>query len=173
MISLSFMFWMYVALFGVIGAMRGWAKELLVSFSVILALALNHLLVIYVPFIRAMGAGELFAVRALSVGVLVFFGYQTVNLPRLSQRAARERLQDLLLGLVLGAVNGYLIFGTLWFYLHEAGYPFAAITAPEAGTPLAVSIEKMMAIMPPRLLGDPGIYVAVILAFVFVLVVFI
>jgi|GEM_PF-6848346 len=38
MVSIFFFFWLLVVLFGVIGAMRGWAKEILVSFSVILAL---------------------------------------------------------------------------------------------------------------------------------------
>ena len=44
MMSIVYVFWMYVILFAVIGAMRGWAKELLVSFSVILALTTNHVL---------------------------------------------------------------------------------------------------------------------------------
>ena len=52
MVSLNFVFWMYVVLFSVIGGMRGWAKEVLVSFSVILALAFINLLERYVPFIR-------------------------------------------------------------------------------------------------------------------------
>ena len=42
MVTLNFLFWMFVILFGVIGAMRGWAKELLVTFSAILALAFDH-----------------------------------------------------------------------------------------------------------------------------------
>ena len=40
MMSIVYIFWMYVILFGLVGWMRGWAKELLVAFSVILALAL-------------------------------------------------------------------------------------------------------------------------------------
>ena len=44
MMSLAIVFWMYVILFSVIGAMRGWAKEILVSFSVILALSFIALL---------------------------------------------------------------------------------------------------------------------------------
>ena len=52
MMSLAVVFWMYVILFAVIGGMRGWAKEILVSFSVILALAFTALLEHYVPFIR-------------------------------------------------------------------------------------------------------------------------
>ncbi len=38
MISLSVLFWVFVILFAVIGLTRGWAKELMVSFSVILGL---------------------------------------------------------------------------------------------------------------------------------------
>ena len=49
MMSIVYIFWMYVILFAVIGGMRGWAKELLVSFSVILALALNHVIRRYIP----------------------------------------------------------------------------------------------------------------------------
>lgn len=52
MVSLSFVFWMYVILFSIIGGMRGWAKELLVTFSVILALTFTTLLDHYVPFVR-------------------------------------------------------------------------------------------------------------------------
>ena len=40
MMSLAVVFWMYVILFAIIGGMRGWAKEILVSMSVILALLL-------------------------------------------------------------------------------------------------------------------------------------
>ena len=49
MISIIYVFWMYVCLFAVIGWMRGWAKELLVVFSVILALALTHVIRKYIP----------------------------------------------------------------------------------------------------------------------------
>jgi hypothetical protein len=35
------------------------------------------------------------------------------------------------------------------------------------------TVNQMMLYMPPQLLGEPGIYFAIILAFVFVLVVYI
>ena len=38
MITLNFAFWMMIILFAVIGAMRGWSKELLVTFAAILGL---------------------------------------------------------------------------------------------------------------------------------------
>ena len=40
MMSIDIVFWMYVLLVGFIGGMRGWAQELLVTFSAILALAI-------------------------------------------------------------------------------------------------------------------------------------
>ena len=52
MVSLTVVFWMYVILFAIIGAMRGWAKELLVSFAVILSLTFSTLMMNYVVFLR-------------------------------------------------------------------------------------------------------------------------
>lgn len=180
MVSLVVVFWMYVILFAVIGAMRGWARELLVSFSLILALFIISVLERFVPFIYntlASNAPTLFWLRSGIIIALIFFGYQTPNIPRLSanNRFARERLQDILLGVFLGALNGYLIAGTIWFYLHAAGYPFAnLISPPPEGTALFETTQRMMALMPPDLLGgSSAIYFAVALAFAFVLVVFI
>ena len=175
MISLTFAFWMLVILFGIIGAMRGWAKELLVIFSVILALAFNRLLERYVPLVNTLPADgvALFWIRYVILVVLVFFGYQTVALPRFAAKAAREKLQDSLLGFVLGALNGYLVVGTVWFYLDQAHYPFAYISAPQPGTAMGDAAIQLLPLLAPRLLGEPSIYFAVILAFIFVLVVFI
>jgi len=180
MISLIVVFWMYVILLAAVGAMRGWAKELLVSFSVVLCLALNHVLKKYIPLVSMLPVVPaegttpyLFWIRASVLAGLVYFGYQTVvSIPHLAGKATRERLADTLFGLVMGAFNGYLIVGTVWFYLHEAQYPFPNIIEAPRGDLLKV-VERMMAFMPPRLLGEPWIYFAVILAFVFVLVVFI
>jgi len=175
MVSLTFMFWMFVVLFGIIGAMRGWAKELLVIFSSILALAFNHLLRRYVPVISTLPADSeaIFWIRAIILIVLVFFGYQTVSMPRFAAKVAREKLQDSLLGFVLGALNGYLVVGTLWFYLDQAGYPFSYIQRPDSATDMGRAAMTIIQGLPPRVLGEPAIYFAVMLAFIFVLVVFI
>jgi len=175
MMSILYIFWMYVILFAVIGAMRGWAKEILVSFSVILALTTNHVLRKYIPLVNALPpeSSSLFWIRSIIVITLVYFGYQTVvSIARLASRAARERLQDTLFGVVMGALNGYLISGTILFYLHEAKYPFPQVVSAPSGDILD-SILTMMNWMPPHILGEPGIYFAVLLCFIFVIVVFI
>jgi uncharacterized membrane protein required for colicin V production len=175
MVSLVFMFWLFIILFGIIGGMRGWAKELLVLFSVILTMALNTLLATYIPIISTLepNSPARFWLRTIILIVLVFFGYQTVALPRFAAKAAREKLQDILLGFILGGINGYLVVGSIWFYMHEAGYPFTYIQPPVKGTELGDAALALVPFLGPHLLGEPGIYFAVILSFVFVMVVFV
>jgi len=175
MVSLTFMFWLFVILFGVIGAMRGWAKELLVSFSLILALAFNRLLERYVPVVNTLPADgiALFWMRTIIVGALVYFGYQTVALPRFATKAVREKLQDSLLGFILGATNGFMVVGAIWFYIHAANYPFEYITAPVPGTTMGDAANALIPLLAPNLLGEPAIYFAALISFIFVMVVFI
>lgn len=175
MVNLIYIFWMYIILFAVIGAMRGWAKELLVSFSVILALALNYLLSKYIPMIQKLPQNDplaFFWIRVWITVALVYFGYQTVaSISALSGKARKEKLQDALFGAVMGGVNGYLIVGTLWAYLHEANYPFPEIFNMASADMDAM--RNMTTWMPPYILGEPGIYFAVIIAFIFIIVVYI
>jgi hypothetical protein len=176
MMSLVYVFWMYVILFAIIGMLRGWAKELLVAFSVILALALNHLLRRYIPIVSELAddSSSLFWIETLILGALVFFGYQTVALvPHLQSKAVRERLQDSLFGAILGGINGYLIAGAILFYLAQTNFQvFQNIVMPPTDQN-AQALQNLMAYMPPHVLGEPGIYFAVILCFIFVIVVFI
>lgn len=178
MMSIVYVFWMYVVLFAIIGWMRGWAKELLVSFSVILSLALNHVIRRYIPIASSLPETDatLFYVRTIILIVLVYFGYQTViSIPHLVSRsgAARERLQDTLFGAFLGALNGYLVAGSILYYIHIADYSFQNFITKPTDPSLLQAVNQMMMYMPPALLGEPGIYFAIILAFVFVLVVYI
>ncbi|HSL41797.1 MAG TPA: CvpA family protein [Anaerolineales bacterium] len=176
MMSIVYLFWMYVILFAIVGGMRGWAKELLVSFSVVLALGLNHIIRRYIPIAQNLQESDpsLFWMRTIILLTLVYFGYQTVvSIPHLASRAARERLQDTLFGVIMGAVNGYLIAGTVIYYMNAANYPFEKVISRPVDPALVQQVNEMMLYMPPQLLGEPGIYFAIILAFVFVLVVYI
>ena len=179
MIGLNVLFIIFVLMFAIIGLMRGWAKELLVSFSVVLSLFITTVLEKFVPFVQNLSTtgdvSTLFWVRfGIMVG-LVIFGYQSPNIGRLADtgKFVRERLQDSLLGLFLGAVNGYFVFGSIWYFMDAAGYPFDFITAPVAGTEMGDAAIRLIESLPPQWLGDPTIYFAVAIAFAFVLVVFI
>jgi hypothetical protein len=175
-ISLSVLFWMYVILFALIGAMRGWAKEILVTSGVIVALFLITIMESYIPFFRdSLKPESSFWVRIGVLGVMTFFGYQGPNLPRMieSGKFIRDRFEDVLLGIFLGAVNGYMIFGSAWYYLKEVDYPFDWISAPDQVTEVGQNVARLIEILPPQWLQAPVIYIAVAIAFVFILVVFI
>ncbi len=176
MISLNVLFWMYVILFAIIGAMRGWAREILVTSGVIVAIFVINILENIVPFIRdALQPEARFWVRMAVLIIMTFFGYQGPNLPKLidSGKFVRDKIQDILLGIFLGAVNGYMIFGTAWYFLKEAAYPFKWITPPDQLTDAGQKALRLLEIVPPEWLKEPVIYIAVAVSFVFVLVVFI
>ena len=180
MISIHVMLCIFIILFAIIGAMRGWAKEILVTFSVILSLFTLNVFQTFVPFFKEVieksSAESLFWIRTGIVTALVFFGYQTPKLQRLAEsgRFMRNVLQDTLLGGVLGAVNGYMVFGTIWYFLHNSGYPFPFVSAPDPATANGLTALTWINFLPPSwLLGNPAIYFAVAICFIFIVVVFI
>jgi uncharacterized membrane protein required for colicin V production len=177
MMSLNLVFWIFVVMFALIGMMRGWAKELLVIFTVVLALFIITVLARFVGPVRPYltGAGEVtFWSRSFILLAMTFFGYQTPNLPKLSGgRFAREKLQDALFGLVLGGFNGYLVAGSIWFFMHVAEYPFELIVAPSEKTAAGEAALQLIRMLPPTWLVEPTIYFAVAIAFAFVVIVFI
>jgi hypothetical protein len=172
--SMPLAFWLMVVFFAVIGSLRGWAKELLVSCSLVLAMFVNMLLDKYAAgLLSTLSASEWFGVRAGVFVLLAYFGYLTPRLPwSPAERFLRERLQDWLLGIVLGAVNGALLVGSLWFFLDKAGYPFPGFEQALASAK-SQEITTMMQYMPPVLLGEMWVFVAVAVAFIFVIVVFV
>jgi uncharacterized membrane protein required for colicin V production len=175
MMSIVNLFWTCVFAFGVIGAMRGWAKELMVIFSVVTSLAVNLLLEKYIPLVRDLDktTTSVFWIRVIILVALVYFGYQTVNIARFAPKAARERLQDSLFGAVLGGVNGYLIAGSVLYYNHVANYPYPKFISAATDPAILEAITRMMEVMPPRFLAEPQIYFAVIIILIFIIVVYI
>lgn len=178
MVYINFIFFCFVILFAVIGAMRGWAKEMMVTASAVLGLFIITVLETYVKGVAQTfaepGSTSQFWMRVAIIVLLTFFGYQTPNLPRVGgERFARERLQDSLLGIFLGALNGYLIVGSIWYFLSQANYQaISYIIPPDPNSAPGVAAIKLLAWMAPAWLGVPFIYFAIALSFVFVIVVF-
>ncbi len=212
MIPFHTVFLILVLIFALIGSLRGWAKEIIVAFSVLLALFLEQVLTTMVPPIRDLWANmplmSKFWIRVVVFLIIVIFGYASPSLAqRFGAKVARERLQDVLLGFFIGVLNGLLIIGTIWFYLDEARYGvppeqlndtlvwdesgpvldpdtgqqmvargyvpdargIGGIRPPESDSPAT----NILPYLPPRLIAGPPLYLAVGLAFVFVLIVFI
>jgi uncharacterized membrane protein required for colicin V production len=179
MITLFCAFFLFILLFAIVGSLRGPAKEVLVSFSVLVAIAFITLIEDLLPLTTDLfveGSMTQYWFRTLTVVILVIFGYVTPKISSLSKAAGRQLgIQDYILGFFIGAINGYLIVGTLWYYMDAAGYPFAPyITAPvdlpQGGGTWALQIINLL---PPAVLYGYRVLAAVVIAFVFVIIVMI
>jgi len=182
-ITLEGIFWIFVLLFGLVGALRGWKKEILVTFSMLLGLFIEFIVKAYVPGVQmaliAQSPSNQFLIRGTLFAALAFFGYETPRLRGLGEsgRFAREKFPDYLLGTIFGLINGYFLIGTLWYYMHDTGYPFEQITGPclvlTSPCPLGSEDPSYLRYLPPRLIGVPWLFFAVAIAFVFVIIVFV
>jgi len=185
MVSLLVVFYIFVILFAIIGLIRGWAQELLVTFSMILSF---FIIDIMETVVLKLDAGDMvedgstmqFWIRILIIILLVYFGYQTPRLSRFAAVIKKDKISDSFLGFFLGGINGYLIAGSLWYYLAHAGYPTQHFIDPETlvgfdivGGPAQTAFEFITKLPPAWLGSPPGIYIAVGIAFLFVLVVFV
>lgn len=186
MITLTFFFWTFVFVFAIVGAMRGWAQELLVAFSIILGLFIITVLGL-VPVVKDMvGVGFVnengnpigglpataFYIRSALIIALTFFGYQTPRIQSKRIQAATTRsgrMQDTILGIIVGGINGYLVVGTLWFFLIQADYFLGFVEQP--GGANAEAANRIIELLPPMLLNGNAVYFAVALAFAFVVIV--
>ena len=228
MISLVFIFYVFVALAAVIGAARGWAKETLVMISALLAIFIIYVFETYVGVYRTIvyppaevytvqdgdtcetvaeqfntsverlvatnpSLGPQCAVRtgmivqfqqtttrfwasSLIILVLAFFGYQTPAMKVFQAGARREKVRDAVLGGVFGAANGYLVIGSVWWFLYQAGYEnFSKILVPpQDGTLLAETAMDLLSRMPPEyLMQAPHIFITIAFAFAFVVIVYV
>ena len=192
MITLDAWFWIMIIIFGVIGMLRGWTKEIITSAGMVLSLFTLHWFgeILVGPF--AGGAGTVperiktqFNVCAVIHLLFAFFSYQGPTLVRQVSggrfgERARGALEESLLGFVVGAVNGYLMFGALWSfleydvvskipfaaqYVEDFAYPFSMLTRPAVDT----AAFKMIASLPLPLLEGWLPFLVVVL-FLFVII---
>ena len=164
MVTLNILFTIFVILFAVIGAVRGMRKELVVTVSGILALFIIQEVI---PRL----IGDIDGTKVLYLDMMVLFvcgflGYQTPAFRRLSEtgRFNRATPVDFILGAVFGALNGYWLIGSAWYFIDKAGYPFKWIIAPDAGTEFGQkAIELLQNQVPARLAGN-NLYIALAIA---------
>ena len=172
MMPLSTVLWGFVLIFGLMGALRGWSKEILVLFSIIVALSMRLIFSTYVPFIKDIlnrNPREQFYIYSALIVFMAIAGYAgPVVSARLAGKAVREKLQDILLGFIVGALNGYLVVGTIWYLLHAANYGVWGIQRPVEGT---TSYLVATQYLPLVWLSDPMLLTAFVLSAVFLVIV--
>lgn len=194
MLSLTAAFWIMVFIFAFIGMMRGWTKEIVVTSAVILALfTINQFFSTIFGFVGwnnpATASPELrrwqFFAMSMFLLLLAFFGYQgpTLARSRAERLNRRDNLQDRTLGFIVGAINGWLIVGTIWAFLEnqlvsasnwvrfppDVPYPFDPTKIVRPAPDLAPIIDNLPI---PILTQSPFILpLLMVFVFIFVLVV--
>lgn len=180
MIQLATVMWALAIFFAINGWSRGWNKELISTAGIILGLfALFQFddLLRGQLLLNTTPATTFFVQSAIFV-VIVFFAYQTRALigddatRRRGGSEGRDSLQESVLGAVLGFINGWLVWGSLWYFMDINLYPIQGIVQPTAGS----LSDQTRQLLPLVLLGGgpqgPGdlLAVAVILLFLIVLI---
>lgn len=129
-------FLVMIALFGAIGIVRGWNNELGVTTMLLLTLFVITFLFPTDATGRIdsllLGIGidddQLIVITSLTAVVMLlvvtFVSYQGLGLTYPGGK------KNSLLSLLIGLVNGYLLAGSIWYYLERANWPLANVTEP-------------------------------------------
>ena len=175
MMQLSSFLVIMIGLFAMIGFMRGWTKELIATSGIVLALfTLKQFETILIDPLTNGQQNSKFWLQALILLAFGFFAYQTP--PEAIARGRRggsnrEGFQDGILGALVGAWNGYLLIGSLWWYMDNLEYPLSPYISPvDPGSASA----NMVNILPLSwMLGGDGSILSLLMIalFVFVIVV--
>jgi hypothetical protein len=142
MVEIQQLFVILIVVMGVIGMVRGFLKELGVTLVLIATLfALDRLIPIINNFITSGGLGFLgltpdaegtrsllFLVFAAIMIAATYISYQGETLTYEGNNP--KGIVGSLLGFLIGAVNGYLLFGTIWWLLNAYQYPFGLVVDP-------------------------------------------
>lgn len=172
MVPLDTFLFVFVLLFGMMGALRGWSKEMLVLFSVILGLAIRLIFSQYVPIAKEFFDRPPVEQFYLYSGLIILMAVSGYAGPAFSGRlagvSARETLQDVMLGFIIGALNGFLIIGSIWYFLDAAGYGILGIAPPPANSMAEAFASSYL---PPLWLSDAVLLTAFSVSSVFVIIV--
>lgn len=142
MLSLAVAYIFLLGIFGVVGFLRGWQREVIAGAGLVASIAalaqFGYLLVELFTDIPPQGTlpqdnpqpfRTMFWVQFVFHTSIAFFSYQMVS--RLADLATRGRfgerlrsgLESKIVGILFGLLNGYLYIGALWGFLEYAMNP--------------------------------------------------
>ena len=141
MVNADVVFAFFTVIFGFIGAMRGWVREIIATASLILGIfVLNQFGNVLQGFATDQspaGALARFSVKAVPFLLVAFFGYlgPAVVRSRFSQNP-RGRIEEGIISFLCGGLNGFLLFSTLAYLAWQAQILGAGPFPPNANPPL-------------------------------------
>lgn len=172
MMQISALLVLMVLFFGIIGYRRGWNKEIVATAGVILGVFAIYQFddLVRVRLLASAGRDQIFIIQALIFVVIVFFAYQTRELGKAENR---DKLQNSVLGGLMGLINGYMVWGTLWYLMDINSYPLSPyITAPTPNTANAAIIAQIRSVIEGGTGGNgEPLTLAIIILFIIVLII--
>ncbi len=137
-------------IFGAIGIVRGYVRELGVTTMLFVGLLALELLagpleVRFASFLTTVFGvspdaipGIMALIASGFLSIIVFISYQGVTL------GFPGKGENWLLGLCVGLLNGYLYAGSLWYYLQKAGWPLLNTVITPEYSQLNQAIQKLL-----------------------------
>ncbi len=168
MVPIELVWLIIVLLFGLIGVVRGFLKELgVTTVMVIMLFGVTFFEGRITPPLTKLAArvapNDVAALQAsfwvLLIAVTAFVSYQGQTLA--FEGTPVKGALGFFFNLATGLVNGYLIAGSIWFYLDRLGYPLLHISRET----LSPTARMLVPMMPPQLLAPFLLYIAVFLVF--------
>ncbi len=146
MVELSILVWVLAAFFALVGWSRGWVKEIIALAGITLGLfAMSEFQILFNNIFDDLLPDQRFYLQTILFLLVVFFAYQTRALDNGGGRTERDETQSKALGSLVGFANGYLIGGTLWYFLlvhpnPQGNYALAPyVVQPPPGTASAAA----------------------------------
>lgn len=172
MVELYSMMWIVGAFTALIGFLRGWNQEILVTAAVVLAafVLFQFDSLLRGTLLAAFPRDQVFLIQAGLFMTVVYLAYKQkfdFGVPR-----EREGIQSGILGGIVGFINGYLIMGMLWYYLDINEYPLAPlITAPLPNSPSAQALSAMPLVVLSGGVTGTGDFLALVVIGLFLLII--
>ena len=162
-------FWISIILFSLLGGLRGWTSEMLLMSFQIFGLGAVFLISFFWP-----DFGITFSIPYIDTVIIIMtlllfsiIGLLSVKLIRnFFLMNYRSVFENLLLGLFLGAVNGYFYIGNIGYYLSKQVF-FNEIFSRSP------QIIELINLSPPIWMQPPVIFISIGISIVFLLVNFI
>lgn len=169
MLSIDMVLFILIFIFAMVGLMRGPSKELGVTMSVVVLLAIlsqfNRLMNPADLAVRAnglmstlgVGSGDvmrqrtfvwfLYSSLVIMTAFMAYHGHSTLAFGFKDPKG----IAGALLGAIVGALNGWLIGGTIWYYLDILAYPIQVYDwfAPQ----FTNGAQRMISLLPENLLN--------------------
>ncbi|TVR24801.1 MAG: hypothetical protein EA396_00495 [Anaerolineaceae bacterium] len=175
MIELYSLMLVLAAFCGFIGLLRGWNRELIVTIAVVIALfALFQFdSLLRGVILRSVPVEQTFIFQLIVFLFIVYIGYKSTFFGIGGEEAEEGKVQDAILGGVVGAINGYLIGGAVWYLLDINEYPFAPhVMAPAPNSASADAINTLPLVIISGGLTGSGILAVIGIAALILLVLF-